>query len=101
MATTATTTYRPTVLWHGMGDSCCYPFSMGRLQKLIESELPGVYVYSIEIGNNEEEDQLNSFFKNVNEQVDDVCQKLKADPQLSSGFNAMGFSQVLMTKNFL
>eukprot|EP01111_Echinosteliopsis_oligospora_P001179 TRINITY_DN1165_c0_g1_i1.p1 TRINITY_DN1165_c0_g1~~TRINITY_DN1165_c0_g1_i1.p1 ORF type:complete len:302 (-),score=69.29 TRINITY_DN1165_c0_g1_i1:19-924(-) len=92
MATTATT-YRPTVLWHGMGDSCCYPFSMGRLQKLIESELPGVYVYSIEIGNNEEEDQLNSFFKNVNEQVDDVCQKLKADPQLSSGFNAMGFSQ--------
>ena len=38
---------RPTVLWHGMGDSCCLPFSMGAVKKEIEKALPGVYVTSI------------------------------------------------------
>lgn len=84
---------RPTVIWHGMGDTCCYPFSMGRIKKLIESEVPGIYVNSIEIGDSIEADEFNSFFKNVNEQVDEVCEKLKADPALSNGFNAIGFSQ--------
>ena len=48
--------WRPTVLWHGMGDTCCYSFSMGRIQKMIEEALPGIYVYSIEVGDTIEED---------------------------------------------
>jgi hypothetical protein len=32
------------VLWHGMGDSCCLPMSMGWVKKTIEQRVPGVYV---------------------------------------------------------
>lgn len=35
----------------------------------------------------------NSFFMNVNLQVKDACQQIASDPKLSSGYNAMGFSQ--------
>jgi len=87
------TSPRPTVLWHGMGDTCCYDFSMGRIKQMIEDKIPGIYVYSIEVGDSIESDEWNGFFKNVNDQVDYVCQKLASDPALSNGFNAMGFSQ--------
>ena len=33
-----------------LGDSCCNPLSLGRIQKLIEKEVPGIYVHSIRIG---------------------------------------------------
>ena len=36
---------------------------------------------------------MNGFFKPVNEQVDEVCQKIKSDPHLQDGYNALGFSQ--------
>jgi len=84
---------RPTVLWHGMGDTCCYNFSMGRIKQMIEDKIPGIYVYSIEVGDSIEADEWNGFFMNVNEQVDFVCNKLASDPNLANGFNAMGFSQ--------
>jgi len=85
--------YRPTVLWHGMGDTCCYPFSMGKIKDLIEQYLPGIYVYSIEVGTSLEDDAFNSYFMNVNDQIEYVHAKLKNDSQLANGFNAMGFSQ--------
>ncbi|GAM27989.1 hypothetical protein SAMD00019534_111650, partial [Acytostelium subglobosum LB1] len=86
-------TPRPTVIWHGMGDTCCYPFSMGYVKKMIEEKIPGIYVKSIEIGDSLPEDEFNSFFKPVNEQVDMVCQMMRSDPNLTNGFNAIGFSQ--------
>jgi len=89
----ALATPRPTVLWHGMGDTCCYDFSMGRIKNMIEGQIPGIYVYSIEIGDSIEDDEWNGFFENVNDQVDYVCQQLAANPNLTNGFNAMGFSQ--------
>jgi len=82
----------PTVLWHGMGDTCCYSFSMGRIGKIVTNYTKN-YVHSIMVGNNIEEDEFNGFFMNINEQVDDVCKQLKADPKLQNGFNAVGFSQ--------
>ncbi|KAH3766545.1 palmitoyl-protein thioesterase 1 [Pelomyxa schiedti] len=85
--------YRPTVLWHGMGDSCCDPLSLGKIQREIESALPGIYVYSIEIGESTIEDMMNSFFMNSNDQIDTVCALLKNDTRLQNGFNAVGFSQ--------
>ena len=33
-----------------LGDSCCNPLSLGRIQKMIEKEVPGIYVHSIRIG---------------------------------------------------
>jgi palmitoyl-protein thioesterase len=103
----------PVVLWHGMGlplllyqltlfpssflqgDSCCNPMSMGYIKKLIRRNVPGgdVYVNSLMLGNNVVEDTEHGFFANMNEQVQKVCDQLKADPKLSEGYNAIGFSQ--------
>ncbi|KAH9515272.1 Palmitoyl-protein thioesterase 1 [Bulinus truncatus] len=84
----------PVVLWHGMGDSCCNPLSMGSIKKLIESKVGnGVYVKSLEIGSNVVEDTENGFLMNANKQIDIVCDQLQKDPKLQQGYNALGFSQ--------
>ena len=67
-------------------------------QNKIEQELPGVYVYSIEIGGNIVADEIEGFFSNVNKQVDFVCEYVKNDPNLQGGFNAIGFSQGRLTR---
>jgi len=83
----------PVVIWHGMGDSCCNPLSMGSIKKLIEDELPGVYVNSLMIGANVIADMENGFFKDTNTQISMACEQIAADPQLQGGYNAIGFSQ--------
>lgn len=83
----------PLVLWHGMGDTCCNPLSLGRLKELIQGHIPNIYVHSIQIGKDIEEDFLAGFFKNSNDQVSEVCDMLSKDTKLANGFNAMGFSQ--------
>ncbi|XP_045159476.2 palmitoyl-protein thioesterase 1-like isoform X2 [Mercenaria mercenaria] len=83
----------PVVIWHGMGDSCCNPLSMGSIKRLIEKNIRDVYVRSLEIGSSIEEDTLNGFFMNVNDQINMVCQKLATDKKLQAGYNAIGFSQ--------
>ncbi|XP_025111565.1 palmitoyl-protein thioesterase 1-like [Pomacea canaliculata] len=83
----------PVVLWHGMGDSCCNPLSMGSIKDLIEKQIPGVYVHSLEIGSSIVEDMENGFLMNVNDQVDVVCKQLNNDTKLASGYNSVGFSQ--------
>ena len=40
----------PVVMWHGMGDSCCNPWSMGAVKRMIQDEVPGIYVHSLMIG---------------------------------------------------
>ncbi|XP_068602925.1 palmitoyl-protein thioesterase 1 isoform X2 [Brachionichthys hirsutus] len=83
----------PVVLWHGMGDSCCNPISMGQIKKMIEEEIPGIYVLSLMIGKNIIEDMENGFFMDVNHQVSTACSQLAQNPKLKGGYNAMGFSQ--------
>lgn len=83
----------PIVLWHGMGDSCCFSFSLGAFQKKLNESLGGVYIHSIEIGNNIIEDVENGFFKYPLDQLNETCETLSADPALANGFNAIGFSQ--------
>jgi len=85
--------YVPVVLWHGMGDTCCFPWSMGRIKKLIEKTLPGIYVYSIMVGNDIIQDEIAGFFGNVNDQIKEVSQDIANNVHLSNGFNAVGFSQ--------
>jgi len=89
----ASATYRPVVLWHGMGDTCCYSFSMGYISGLIQSALPGIYVYSVEIGGSITFDEIEGFIGNANDQIDFVCNQIASDPNLAKGFNAIGFSQ--------
>nr|XP_038023253.1 palmitoyl-protein thioesterase 1 [Anas platyrhynchos] len=83
----------PVVLWHGMGDSCCNPRSMGYIRGLLQRRLPGTYVLSLRIGASVLQDVENSFFMNANDQVREVCGQLAADPHLKGGYNAIGFSQ--------
>uniref|UniRef100_T1J8U1 Palmitoyl-protein thioesterase 1 n=1 Tax=Strigamia maritima TaxID=126957 RepID=T1J8U1_STRMM len=89
----ATAVPTPVVLWHGMGDSCCNPLSMGSIKKLIEDNVPGVHVLSLRIGNNVIEDTENGFFMNANDQVKNVCEQLQNDSTFANGYNAIGFSQ--------
>jgi len=83
----------PVVLWHGMGDSCCNPESMGAIKKLIQDNVPGVYVLSLEIGSSVSDDTENGFLMNVNKQISMVCDTIAADANLQGGYNAIGFSQ--------
>jgi len=84
---------RPVVLWHGMGDTCCDPLSMGYIKRIIEEQIPGIYVKSLMIGNNIIEDELNGFFMNVNHQIPFAQNEILNDTELLYGFNAIGFSQ--------
>ena len=79
-------------LFH-VGDSCCNPLSLGRLMDVIKTEVPGIYVRSLQIGSDFEQDTLNGFFMNVNDQITEACTNLSADANLQNGFNVMGFSQ--------
>ncbi|ALC48702.1 Ppt1 [Drosophila busckii] len=83
----------PVVLWHGMGDTCCFKFSLGSIKKLIEEQTNGTYVRSLKIGANVVLDYESGFFIHPNKQVDFVCKLLADDVRLSNGYNAIGFSQ--------
>jgi len=85
--------YKPIVMWHGMGDSCCFPFSLGSIKKKLNDSLPGVYVHSLMIGGNLIEDVENGYFMHPDKQVEMACKLIRGDPKLAGGFNALGFSQ--------
>ncbi|KAI7877051.1 palmitoyl protein thioesterase [Lichtheimia hyalospora FSU 10163] len=89
----AETIYKPVVLWHGMGDDCCNPQSMGRVTELIQKVLPGVFVHSVQVGESRQDDHEAGFFGQVNQQIEQVCEQLAGIPELADGFNAIGFSQ--------
>ncbi|XP_014669955.1 PREDICTED: palmitoyl-protein thioesterase 1-like [Priapulus caudatus] len=66
---------------------------MGAIKSIIEKNVPGVYVHSLEIGNGIVEDMENGFFKNTNDQIELACKKISMDDKLQAGYHAMGFSQ--------
>jgi len=82
----------PVVIWHGMGDTCCWAFSMGAVKDRIQSVL-GTFVLSIKIGASLKEDELAGFFGDVNKQVESACEQIAAQEELAGGYNAIGFSQ--------
>ncbi|KAI9353097.1 Alpha/Beta hydrolase protein [Pilaira anomala] len=93
-AAAAVAQQKPVVLWHGMGDDCCNPDSMGRVKSLLESRLPtGTFIYSVRVGDTVDSDHKAGFFGKINDQVDTVCKELSNIPELVNGFNAIGFSQ--------
>jgi palmitoyl-protein thioesterase len=78
---------------HGMGDWANDPFGMVPLAKSISDYLGGVYVLNVQIGENSLADIMNGFLMNLDDQVDYFANVVKSDPQLSNGFNAVGYSQ--------
>lgn len=78
---------------HHPGDTCCFPFSLGAIGKMIAAKLPGAYVKSLRIGSSLIHDYESGFFVHPDRQVEDVCRQLAADRRLSNGYNALGFSQ--------
>ncbi|KAJ7874705.1 Alpha/Beta hydrolase protein [Mycena olivaceomarginata] len=83
---------RPLVLWHGLGDSANAP-GMLRFAEEIKTVHPGIFVHSIYIDEDLDEDRRAGFYGNVNEQVQLVSEQLAAIPELENGFDAIGFSQ--------
>jgi len=83
----------PVVLWHGMGDSCCNPLTMGGFSRMIKKNLPGTHVHSIKIKDGITSDTIAGFIGSVNEQVDIACDQIAKNSALQNGYNAVGLSQ--------
>jgi len=82
----------PLVIYHGMGDTATSE-GMIALKEQLETLVPGLFIHIIQIGKNSEEDRTFSIFDNVDRQISEVCEQLGSIPELSMGFNAIGFSQ--------
>ncbi|KAH9017304.1 Alpha/Beta hydrolase protein [Lactarius pseudohatsudake] len=83
---------RPLVIWHGLGDSYASD-GLVQFQSYIAKMHPGIFIHSIYINPDVKEDQRATYYGNVDDQVEQVAEQLKAVPELSGGFDAMGFSQ--------
>jgi len=91
MASAASGAFLPTVFMHGMGDSC-FNSGMSDITKKTGEHLGG-YSVCIPTGDDLESDTNNGFFMTMNNNVDEFAKRVRADPKLAGGFNAIGFSQ--------
>lgn len=82
----------PVVIWHGLGDRYDSP-GMQSIAERLDASYPGIYVHAIALDEDGGKDQQKSLIGNVRDQVQSVCDELAAIPELSAGFNAIGFSQ--------
>ena len=74
-----------------MGDSC---FNSGMKQITADTgKHIGSYAVCIPTGDNWLSDTINGFLLNMDKSVDVFAEKIRADPKLKDGFNAIGFSQ--------
>ncbi|KAI9683410.1 MAG: hypothetical protein M1829_005482 [Trizodia sp. TS-e1964] len=84
----------PLVIWHGLGDN--YK-SEGILSigDLADSVHPGTFVYNVYLNEDPSADRTASYFGNLTEQIQQVCQDLASHPILSTApaIDALGFSQ--------
>ncbi|EGN99970.1 hypothetical protein SERLA73DRAFT_180317 [Serpula lacrymans var. lacrymans S7.3] len=83
---------KPLVIWHGLGDSHSSP-GMLQFQSEVKKMHPGIFVHSIYIEEDLKADQRAGFYGNVNDQIALVASQLASVPELSRGFDAIGFSQ--------
>lgn len=82
----------PSVLAHGMGDSCFNP-GMQKMTSKVSELTNNQYATCIPTGDNQHEDTIHGYLLNMDASIDVFAQKVKADPKLQNGFNAVGFSQ--------
>lgn len=89
---TAQERYRPVVIWHGLGDHY-NSTGIHKVADLFNRYYPGIEVYSISLDEIPSNDQQLSMFGDANIQLQQVCDKMKTIPNISSGFDGIGFSQ--------
>ena len=85
----------PVIIWHGLGDSADAK-GLKEVAELVDEVNPGTYTYIITVGADAgSADRQASFFGNVTQQVDSVCNTLAKDNILRTApaIDAMGFSQ--------
>lgn len=84
----------PLVIWHGLGDNFENE-GLTEVGELAQSVHPGTYVYIIRLGEDGSADRSASFFGNVTEQIQQVCDDIAADEKLASApaIDALGLSQ--------
>ncbi|CAG8192875.1 unnamed protein product [Penicillium salamii] len=84
----------PLVIWHGLGDDFQRE-GLASVAELAEATNPGTYVHLIHLADDGSGDRSATFFGNVTQQIEIVCEQLAADPILSTApaINALGFSQ--------
>ena len=78
-------------LAHGMGDSC-FNGGMTEITKDVGTHI-GTYSVCVPTGDNWLSDTINGFLLQMDKSVDVFAKKIKANPKLANGFNAIGFSQ--------
>ena len=81
-----------------MGDSCCFSFSMGRIEALIKEEIKRltnetVFIHSVQVGSSLTADVVNSYLHDANVYLESGYKDIAEVPELQNGFNAIGFSQ--------
>lgn len=90
----STITPLPLVIWHGLGDS----FDADGIKEAVsiaEAINEGTYVKIVQLGKDGPSDRSATFFGNVTEQIEEVCEQLASDNILRTApaINALGFSQ--------
>jgi len=86
-AVSASGDYIPTVFMHGLGDSGGNR-GMKNLAKTVSDTYPGAYSVAVKVA-----DGISSYTENMDKQVKEFAEAVKADPNLADGFNAVGLSQ--------
>lgn len=81
----------PTVTAHGMGDSCFEP-GMKSITRGIGKKT-GSYARCVPTAGNIITDTIDGYLKDMDTSVDYFAAKIRSDPKLQGGFNAVGFSQ--------
>jgi palmitoyl-protein thioesterase len=81
----------PTVVGHGMGDSCFNPGMQSITRRI--GKTTGSYARCIPTAGNILTDTIDGFLKNMDDSIDYWADKIKNDPKLANGFNCIGFSQ--------
>lgn len=84
----------PLVIWHGLGDNFNGD-GIKEVGEIADSVHEGTFVYPIGLGDDASADRSASFWGNVTEQVQQVCDDLASHPILSTApaIDALGFSQ--------
>jgi palmitoyl-protein thioesterase len=85
----------PIVLMHGINSNSS---SMNYLKNIIETNLPGRFVFNVEVGNGRE----TSIFTPMFNQVQLFNQQIQSQSKLSGGFHLIGVSQgTLITRGYI
>jgi len=93
-APTAPSDQIPLIIWHGLGDNYAAD-GLASVVKLAEKINPGTFVYPIRVAEDAGSDRTATWYGNLTEQMQYVCDDLASHEILSKApaVNALGFSQ--------